>query len=82
MPKVKPLIWTAKPQCDALSRNIKICMLKRGITPYQLAELLGICRASAYNRITMPGKMQYEELCRLAHIFKVDVADLVKEGGV
>ena len=81
MPKVN-LVWTAKPQCDALSRNIKVCMFRSGINAPTLAKLLGVCRSSLYKKISQPGKMQYEEICRLAHIFKVDTADLIREGGV
>ncbi len=82
MPKVRPLMWSPAPQCDALRRNIKICMLKTGTSPDELAKLLNVCRASVYNKIKDPQKIQFEELCRIAHIFNVEVVDLVKEGGV
>lgn len=82
MPKVKPLIWSPGPQCDTLKKNIKICMVKSDITADKLAVLLNVSRATAYNKIREPKKLEFEELCRFAHIFKVEVTDLVKEGGV
>ena len=81
MPKVN-LIWSAEPQYKALTSNIKICMYRTGIDALTLAKLLGVCRSSLYKKISQPEKMQYEEICRLAHIFKVDTADLIREGGV
>lgn len=82
MPKVRPLIWSPAPQCDTLKKNIKICMIKSNMTADKLAVLLDVSRATAYNKIREPKKLEFEELCRFAHIFKVDVTDLVREGGV
>ena len=82
MPKVKPLIWTPKTQCDALKKNIHICMIRNDIKAEDIAKLFNVSRSTAYNKLKEPQKLEFEELCRFAHIFKVDVTDLVKEGGI
>ena len=82
MPKVKPLVWSAEPETKTLRKNIKICMIKSGIDAPTLAKLLGVCKASAYNKINEPQKIQFEELCRIAYIFNVETAALLKEDGV
>lgn len=82
MPKIKPLVWSAEPQCDALKKNIKICMVRSDMNAEKLAKLLNVSRATAYNKLSEPSKMQFEELCRWAHIFKVELTDLIREGGV
>ena len=82
MPKIKPLIWSAEPQCDTLKRNIKICMIRSDMNAEKLAKLLDVSRATVYNKLNEPYKMQFEELCKFAHIFKVELTDLITEGGV
>ena len=82
MPRVKPLMWTATPQCDVLRKNIKICMVRSDMNAEKLAKLLDVSRSTAYAKIKEPKKLEFEELCKFAHIFKVELTDLVREGGV
>ena len=82
MPKIKPLMWTATPQCDVLRKNIKICMVRSDINAEKLAKLLDVSRSTAYYKIKEPKKIEFEDLCKMANIFKVDLSDLVREGGV
>lgn len=82
MPKVKPLVWSPVPQCEVLKRNIRVCMARSDMTAEKLSGLLKVSRQTIYNKLNEPQKMQFEELCRWAYIFNVDVAEFIKEGGV
>ena len=82
MPKVRPLVWSAKPQCETLKKNIKICMVRSGINADDIAKLFGVSRSTAYYKLKDTNKIGYGDLCRFAHIFNVEVEDLIKEGGV
>ena len=82
MPKVKPLIWTPEPQCNEVKKNIQVGNVRQGIDTLTLAKKTGIKQGTLYNRMKDPGDFKLSELCMIAKILKVDLCDLVKEGGV
>lgn len=82
MPKVKPLIWTPAPQCEGVKKNIQIGNVRQGIDVLTLAKKTGITQGTLYNRMKSPQDFKLSELCLIARVLKVDLSDLVKEGGV
>ena len=82
MPKVKPLIWTPEPQCEGVKKNIQIGNVRQGIDVMTLAKKTGITQGTLYNRMKSPQDFKLSELCLIARALKVDLSDLVKEGGV
>ena len=82
MPKVKPLMWTPTPQCNEVRKNIQVGNVRQGIDTLTLAKKTGIKQGTLYNRMRDPGDFKLSELCMIAKFLKVDLSDLVREGGV
>lgn len=79
MPKVKPLIYSPTAEAKALRQNIQIALVKRGMSQADLADALGITRSAISWMIIHADRMRFETICRIAHILKVDKAELMKE---
>lgn len=79
MPKVKPLIYSPTAEVKTLRQNIQIALVKRGMNQTDLADALGVTKSSVSWMITHADRMRFETICRIAHILKVDKAELMKE---
>lgn len=79
MPKVKPLIYSPDRECRELAINIKTRMLRNGMQQRDLAEALNVSAGTVSIWLSKPARMKIEDICRIAHILKVDKTELMKE---
>ena len=54
-------------------------MLRNGMQQRDLAEALNVSAGTVSIWLSKPARMKIEDICRIAHILKVDKAELMKE---
>ena len=60
--------------------NIKAAMVKRGITPAEMADRMEICLVTWYRRMRRPEELSLRELDLAAAALKIPVEELLKKG--
>lgn len=79
MPRVKALMWTSEPQCEALKKNIKVYMAIKGMKVNDVANLFKVTTSAAYKKMKHPEKMDFDEICKLAHMLGIETQRLIAE---
>ena len=81
MPKVKRLMYTPAVEGDVLAKSIKVLLIKNDWMPEDLAKRIGRGTATVYGWLNNPGSIKYEDICKMAHVFKVKKSVLLGEEG-
>lgn len=57
--------------------NLKLICDVRHVTDEQVMDYMGICRATFYKKLRLPGEWKMEEVASASRLFKIPQADLV-----
>ena len=65
---------------EHVARNIQSEMVKRGITPTEMADHMEICLVTWYRRMRRPEELSLRELDLASKFLKIPVEQLIRKG--